>query len=129
MVGEHRVPAGWDLARRSRPDHQVLSDAGFEVGRRREFTARHRWSLPELAGYIRSTSFLTAAILGDQADAFDADLAASLGPYHDGDALTETVSFALRPGPQAGLRPWCAAGRASRPIRNREARVTEPLLA
>jgi SAM-dependent methyltransferase len=97
LGAEHRVPAGWDLVRRRRPDHQVLSDAGFEVGRRREFTARHHWSLPELAGYIRSTSFLPAAILGDQADAFDADLAASLGPYHDGDALTETVSFAYEP--------------------------------
>ena len=94
LGAQHRVPAGWDLARRRRPDHQVLSDAGFEVDRRREFTARHRWSLPDLAGYIRSTSFLPATVLGDQADAFDADLAASLGPYRDGDALTETVSFA-----------------------------------
>jgi SAM-dependent methyltransferase len=94
LGAEHRVPADWDLARRRRPDHQVLSDAGFEVDRRGEFATRHHWSLPELAGYIRSTSFLPVAVLGDQADAFDADLAASLGPYRDGDALTETVSFA-----------------------------------
>jgi hypothetical protein len=33
-------------------------------------------------------------VLGDQADAFDADLAATIGPYcHDG-AVTQTVSFA-----------------------------------
>jgi SAM-dependent methyltransferase len=94
LGAEHRVPVGWDLARRRRPDHQILSDAGFEAGRHREFTAGHRWSVPELAGYVRSTSFLPAAVLGDQGDAFDADLAASLGPYRDGDALTETVSFA-----------------------------------
>jgi len=94
LGAEPRVPAGWDLARRRRPDLQVLSDAGFEVAGCREFTAGHRWSLPELAGYIRSTSFLPAAVLGDQADAFDADLAASLGPRSDGGAFTETVSFA-----------------------------------
>jgi ubiquinone/menaquinone biosynthesis C-methylase UbiE len=88
-----RVPVGWDLARQRRPDLQVLSDAGFEAAERREFTAGHRWSLAELAGYIRSTSVLPAAVLGDQSDAFDADLAARLGPYGDGGAFTETVSF------------------------------------
>jgi SAM-dependent methyltransferase len=77
-----------------RPDSQVLSDAGFEAAGRHEFTTGHRWNLPELAGYIRSTSVLPAAVLGDQAAAFDADLAASLGPHGDRGAFTETVSFA-----------------------------------
>jgi SAM-dependent methyltransferase len=94
LGADHRVPAGWDQARRRRPDHQVLSGAGFEVAGRHEFTAGYRWSLPELAGYIRSTSSLPASVLGDQAAAFDADLAASLGPHGDGGAFTETVSFA-----------------------------------
>ena len=89
-----RVPAGWDLARQRRPDSQVLCEAGFELAGRHDFAFEHRWSLPELAGYIRSTSVLPAAVLGDQAAAFDADLAAKLGPHsHDG-GFTETVSFA-----------------------------------
>jgi SAM-dependent methyltransferase len=88
-----RIPAGWDLARQRRPDLQVLSDAGFEVAGLHEFLVGHRWSLPELAGLIRSTSFLPAAVLGDQASAFDADLAATLGPYRDGGAFADTVSF------------------------------------
>jgi SAM-dependent methyltransferase len=71
---EGRVPAGWDLARRRRPDRQVLSAAGFEPAGRREFAVGHRWSLPELAGHIRSTSFLPAAVLGGQGAAFDAGL-------------------------------------------------------
>jgi hypothetical protein len=70
----------------------VLSDAGFELAGSSEFAIEHRWTVPELAGLIRSTSFLPAAVLGDQAAAFDADLAASLGPEEDG-VLTETVSF------------------------------------
>jgi len=89
-----RVPAGWDLARQRRPDLRVLSDAGFEAAGRHEFAVQHRWTLAELAGYIRSTSVLPAAVLGDQADAFDADLAARLGPHGDGGVFTETVSFA-----------------------------------
>ena len=88
-----RVPAGWDVARQRRPDLQVLSGAGFEAAGRREFAVEHRWTLAELAGYIRSTSVLPAAVLGDQADAFDADLAARLGPHSDASTFAETVSF------------------------------------
>jgi SAM-dependent methyltransferase len=89
-----RVPAGWDLARQRRPDAQVLSGAGFESAGRREFAVEHRWSLPELAGHIRSTSFLPAAVLGAQSAAFDAGLTAALVPLGDHGAFTETVSFA-----------------------------------
>jgi SAM-dependent methyltransferase len=85
-----RIPAGWDLVRQRRPDVQVLSDAGFSVAESYEFAVEHRWTLPELAGYVRSTSFLPASVIGDQAAAFDADLAARLGPG----PFTETVSFA-----------------------------------
>ena len=94
LGAEDRVPAGWDRPRRRRPDLQLLADAGFEVAGRHEFTAEHRWSLPELAGYIRSTSSLPASVLGDQAAVFDAGLAASLGPHSRGGAFTQTVSFA-----------------------------------
>jgi hypothetical protein len=89
-----RVPAGWDRARQRRPDLQVLSDAGFAGAGRHEFAIEHHWSLPELAGYIRSTSFLPATVLGDQAAAFDADLAATLGPHSNRGAFSEIVRFA-----------------------------------
>jgi SAM-dependent methyltransferase len=95
LGAEHRVPAGWDQRRQRRPDVQVLSEAGFEAVGRRQFTVGHRWSLAELAGYVRSTSVLPAVVLGDEAAAFDADLAAELGPYRDGDGgYAQTVSFA-----------------------------------
>jgi SAM-dependent methyltransferase len=88
-----RIPAGWELARQRRPDSRVLSDAGFQVAGSRQFAVGHRWTLPELAGFIRSTSFLPAEVLADQAGAFDADLAARLGPHSDAGTFTETVSF------------------------------------
>jgi hypothetical protein len=94
LGAQGRVPACWDLPRRRRPDLQLLAGAGFEVAGRREFSIEHRWRLPELAGYVRSTSFLPAAVLGDQAAAFDADLAAGLGPHSNSGAFTQTVSFA-----------------------------------
>jgi SAM-dependent methyltransferase len=101
---EHRVPAGWDLPQRRRPGREVLSDAGFEWAGREEFITEHRWSLPELAGYVRSTSALPAPVLAGQADAFDADLAASLGPFGDAGVFTQTVSFAY----ELGRKPLAA---------------------
>lgn len=94
LGAQSRVPAGWDLPRKQRPDLQVLADAGFEVIGRQQFGMEHRWSVQELSGYIRSTSFLPATVLGDEAAAFDADLAAKLGPLsHDG-TFTQDVSCA-----------------------------------
>ena len=94
LGAQQRIPEGWDVIRSSRPDPQVLAEAGFEVIGRHEVTREHRWSLLELAGHIRSTSFLPASVLGEQADAFDADLATSLRPHGTGGIFAETVSFA-----------------------------------
>jgi hypothetical protein len=88
------VPANWDEPRRLRPDDQVLAGVGFAAAERHEFAVEHRWSLPELAGFIRSTSFLPASVLRDRGPAFDADLAAALAPFAVNGAFTETVSFA-----------------------------------
>ena len=106
LGAEGRIPAGWDLVRQHRPDAEVLSDAGFELAASHELAVEHRWSVPELAGYIRSTSFLPASVLGDQGAAFDADLAATLGPHGDGGAFTETVSFAYELARRPALVSW-----------------------
>ena len=76
-----RVPADWAEPQRRRPDAQVLSEAGFETAGRYEFRVEHRWSLAELAGWVRSTSFLPPSVLGDQGAAFDSDLAVAMGPF------------------------------------------------
>ncbi len=89
-----RVPANWAEARRRRPDAQVLAEAGFEVAGRLEYTAAHRWTVPELAGWVRSTSVLPDSVLAGQGAAFDADLAASLGPLADGGTFPQAAGFA-----------------------------------
>ena len=94
LGAEERVPEGWDAALRNRPNVQVLTEAGFEVVGRQEFGREQRWSLLELAGLVRSTSFLSASVLGEQGAAFDADLAEALRPHAEGGVYAETVSFA-----------------------------------
>ncbi|MFJ1531146.1 class I SAM-dependent DNA methyltransferase [Streptomyces mirabilis] len=89
-----RVPPGWDRPRQRDPDHDVLSRAGFEPAGRHEFSVEHHWTIRELAGHIRSTSFLPPPVLADHAAAFDADLTAELGRHTADDRLTETVGFA-----------------------------------
>jgi SAM-dependent methyltransferase len=93
LGAEQRIPAGWEAARLRRADSEVLADAGFKLAGNYELAIDHRWILRELQGLIRSTSFLPAAVLADQAAAFDADLAASLGPHSDDGVFTETATF------------------------------------
>jgi hypothetical protein len=62
-----RVPPGWDQPRQRDPDHDVLSRAGFESAGRHEFSVEHHWTIRELAGHIRSTSFLPPQVLADRA--------------------------------------------------------------
>jgi SAM-dependent methyltransferase len=90
----HRVPARSAQARRELPDSEPLTDCGFQVVGRYEFAVEQQWTLPELAGLIRSTSFLPAPVLAEHGTEFDADLAAVLGPYTVEGRLGDTVSFA-----------------------------------
>jgi SAM-dependent methyltransferase len=94
LGGGDRIPAGWDRARRHRPDATVLTEAGFELLGRRQFLVEHRWTLPELAGFARTLSTLPAGALATAAAAFDESISAELGPYLRDGYLTETVSFA-----------------------------------
>jgi SAM-dependent methyltransferase len=90
-----RVPADWAEPQRRRSNAVVLSEAGFETAGRHEFRVEHRWSLAELAGFVRSTSFLPPSVLGDQGAAFDNDLAAAIGPFASADGtLPHDVGFA-----------------------------------
>jgi SAM-dependent methyltransferase len=94
LGAQDRVPANWAQERQRRPDEQVMTGAGFTAAGRRQFTAAHRWTLAELAGYTRSTSVLPDAVLGGQGAAFDADLAARLGPLADAGGFPQDVSYA-----------------------------------
>ncbi|HTU05876.1 MAG TPA: class I SAM-dependent methyltransferase [Trebonia sp.] len=90
LLSAGRIPANWDQPQRELPDADLLAGAGFETMGHFEFGVPHEWTVPELAGYVRSTSFLPPSVLGDHSAAFDAELADTLSPY---EGLTETVSY------------------------------------
>jgi SAM-dependent methyltransferase len=89
-----RIPPRAEGQRQEDPDQDVLSRAGFEPAERHRFAVEHRWTIDELAGHVRSTSFLPPSVLADRAEEFDADLTAALSPYTIDGRLPETVSFA-----------------------------------
>lgn len=89
-----RVPANWQEPLRELPDAEVLIRAGFETAGRYEFGAAHEWTVPELAGWVRSLSVLPPSVIGDRGADFDAELGAVLDPFTRDGRLTETVSYA-----------------------------------
>jgi SAM-dependent methyltransferase len=93
---EDRVPTGWREDRRQRPDVDVLLAGGFDVIHTSPFPTEHSWSIDELVGLVRSTSFLSGAVLGDQADQFVADLTAELATFTTSTTFTDSVDFAYQ---------------------------------
>ena len=89
-----RVPANWQAPQRELSDAEVLRGAGFEALGRYQFEVAHEWTVPELAGWVRSLSVLPPSVLGDHGADFDAELGAVLDPFTRGGRLTETVSYA-----------------------------------
>ncbi|MDQ1022213.1 class I SAM-dependent methyltransferase [Streptomyces afghaniensis] len=89
-----RIPPGAEQQRQADPDQDVLSRAGFAPVERHQFAVEHHWTIDELAGHVRSTSFLPPSVLAGRAPEFDVDLMTELGPYATDGRLTETVSFA-----------------------------------
>jgi SAM-dependent methyltransferase len=91
---QDRLPPGWAEARQSEPDLAVLGAAGFEPVGRFGFEAEHRWTVPELAGFVSSTSFLPAPVVGDRAAEFEEELALALAADLRGGLLVNTASYA-----------------------------------
>jgi len=99
---DERIPAGYAEARDTRPDEEILAEAGFEVVGRYSFTENRAWTVAEIAGYVASTSVLSQHALGDQAAEFNADLRRELSAVQpDGRFRHEMVwayDLARRPG-------------------------------
>jgi ubiquinone/menaquinone biosynthesis C-methylase UbiE len=100
--GRDRIPLGWDCARAEHPDEEVLQQTGFEVMGTFAFPTRHEWTMADLIGFVYSTSFLSRAVLGDRAPAFEEDLRGGLDATDATQRFSEVVDFgyqlARRPG-------------------------------
>jgi SAM-dependent methyltransferase len=92
-------PAGWAVSRAGsdagpQSEADVLCDAGFGGPLERQVSHPHAWSFEAVLGYFQSTSVANRRLLGDDFEAFAADLKAALAPFAADDGrLHETLSF------------------------------------
>jgi ubiquinone/menaquinone biosynthesis C-methylase UbiE len=91
---EDRLPAGLEQHLGEHPHPAVLRDAGFRDVQRYEFEEIHDWTLDELIGICYSTSVLSRVALGDQTDAFEADLRERLSAIEPSGIFREHAGFA-----------------------------------
>jgi SAM-dependent methyltransferase len=91
---DQRIPAGYAEARDSRPDAEILTDAGFDIVGRYSFTVKRDWTADQIAGNVASTSVLSHQALGEQAAEFDADLRRSLSASQPDDRFRQETELA-----------------------------------
>lgn len=88
------IPARLEEVRKDRPDLAVLEEAGFEPAGSRRFPVDHEWTVEALIGLAYSTSILSRAVLGEQAETFAAEVGEELGGYAKAGVLRGTLDFA-----------------------------------
>lgn len=87
--GTARMPAG-----PCEPYHEeILEAAGFEGVKDYRFPMPHVWTLDSLIGYAYSTSKASRAVLGDRAEAFEADLRGALLDQDPSGIYREAIDF------------------------------------
>jgi trans-aconitate methyltransferase len=79
----------------SGPAHyqQVLHEAEFEDVASEAFVEAHTWTIETILGYLYSTSFCSKHVLGDIAEAFEADLRAALLAHGPSGTYREQIGF------------------------------------
>jgi SAM-dependent methyltransferase len=89
-----RVPASYEEDRRAHPDAEILRAAGFRLAGRREFAVSRDWTLPGLTGFLRSTSVLSSAALGQSEPDFDAEFRRDLLACEPAGRFTQLATYA-----------------------------------
>ena len=87
----------------SGPKHYelVLRETGFEAVASYSFVEPHDWTIETIIGNLYSTSFCSKKVLGDNSEAFEADLRAALLAHDPSGTYRETMGF----GYTIGRRP------------------------
>ena len=94
----------------SGPEHYelVLRDAGFEDVASYSFVERHDWTIEAVIGNLYSTSFCSKHVLGENSEAFEADLKAALLAHDPSGTYRETMRFGYTIGRKPRSNLQCA---------------------
>lgn len=72
---------------------EILREAGFESIEDCYFPHSHVWTLDSIIGYLYSTSICSKTILGDRAEAFEAELKNALATVDSEGHFLDTMNF------------------------------------
>ena len=89
-----RVPSNFEEHMASRPNVDVLRDAGFEIVGNFEFVKEHEWSVETLIGFAYSTSILPRAVVGECAEDFERDMRERLLAVEPSGVFRDEISAA-----------------------------------
>ncbi|HEX6501370.1 MAG TPA: class I SAM-dependent methyltransferase [Micromonosporaceae bacterium] len=93
MHADDRIPSGYEQTRHSRPDLDVLKDAGFDFAGSYTFPITFDWTLHTLTGFVLSTSVLSRQVLRDRLPEFEEDLANAVRPWESDGRLRQVIRF------------------------------------
>jgi SAM-dependent methyltransferase len=90
----------------SGPTHYelVLRETGFEDVASYQFVEGHTWTIETIIGNLYSTSFCSKKVLGDNSEAFEADLRAALLAQNPTGKYRENIGFGYTIGRKPGER-------------------------
>lgn len=92
-LGEERR-AGKGMFKESSVTHEdILKETGYIDVKTVEFDHPYVWKLDNFIGYLYSTSFASKKVLGDKAEAFEADLRKTLLAYDSRGEYPEQIKF------------------------------------
>ncbi|HWA88170.1 MAG TPA: hypothetical protein VG710_18220, partial [Opitutus sp.] len=85
-------------------DERVLREAGFEAVASYPFTQPREWTTDEVVGNLHSMSFCARPVLGDLAEAFEAELRGALLAHEPAGRFREDVRFGYTLGRKPARR-------------------------
>jgi SAM-dependent methyltransferase len=90
----------------SGPTHYelVLRETGFEDITSYQFVEGHTWTIETIIGNLYSTSFCSKKVLGDNSEAFEADLRAALLAQNPNGKYRENIGFGYTIGRKPGAK-------------------------
>jgi SAM-dependent methyltransferase len=93
VIGPGRRAGQGVFRKPAEPHEKVMAANGFSDVTQYDFLTPHRWTLDGVLGYLRSTSFASAAVLGDRAAEFERILADELRALNPAGTFSEQLPF------------------------------------
>lgn len=95
FLGQQRRAGDATFTNHDRPYLDIMAESPFNQVDETRVPVRRSWTTHSILGYLYSTSFAAPHLFGDQRDAFERALTATLAEFSDNDAFAEDNEFVV----------------------------------